>query len=209
MSTLLHIEVSPSGSNSVSRAVTQEFLNAWNAKHPGGSVISRDLSVEVVPHLDTEALYAGYTPEDQRSESMAAKHNYRLGLINEITGVDEIVISMPMWNWSIPSVLKAYFDQIIMPGVLDGSGNAGLTGKKVTFVVAQGGSYKEGTPRAGWDYTTPYLELVAKALGATDVEVILAELTLAGVVPSMEALIPLKEASIQAAKTAARERAAA
>jgi len=140
---------------------------------------------------------------------MVAKHAFRNDLIKEITGVDHIVISTPMWNWSVPSVLKAYIDQIIIPGVLDGSGAAGLTGKKVTFVVAQGGSYAEGAPRHGWDYETGYLKLVASALGSTDVDIILAELTLAGVVPGMESLIGKKEESIAAAKAQAKVRASA
>ena len=209
MTSLLHIEVSPMGENSVSRAVSAELVTAWKAAHADGTIIARDFSTNPIPHVDGEALFAGYTPEDQRSPEAAAKHNYRMDLIKEITGVDEILISTPMWNWAVPSVLKAYFDQIIMPGVLDGSGAAGLTGKKVTFVVAQGGSYAEGAPRFGWDYQTGYLKLVATALGATDVEVILAELTLAGQVPGMEALVPNKEASIAAAKAAAVARASA
>ena len=138
---------------------------------------------------------------------MAAKHHYRQELIKEIIAVDEIVISTPMWNWSVPSVLKAYFDQIIIPGQLDGSGADGLKGKKVTYVVSQGGSYAKDAPRHGWDYETGYLELVATALGSTDVEVILAEFTLAGIVPGMESLIEKKEASIAAAITAAQKRA--
>ena len=207
MSSLLHIEVSPGGEHSVSRAVSAEFLAAWVKKHPDGKVITRDLNANPVPHLDAEAIFAGYTPEDDRSSEMAKKHAYRHELINEITGVTDILISTPMWNWSVPSVLKAYFDQIILPGTLDGSGADGLKGKRVTFIVAQGGSYAPGAPRHGWDYETGYLKLVANALGATDVEVILAELTLAGVVPSMESLIPQKEASIAAAKEAAKVRA--
>ena len=209
MSSLLVIEVSPGGEHSVSRGITSEFVSAWSAKNAGGKVITRDLATNPVPHLDGEAIFAGYTPEDSRSEGMVAKHAFRNELIKEITGVDHIVISTPMWNWSVPSVLKAYIDQIIIPGVLDGSGAAGLTGKKVTIVVAQGGSYAEGAPRHGWDYETGYLKLVANALGATDVELILAELTLAGVVPGMESLIGKKEESIAAAKAQAKVRASA
>lgn len=209
MSTLLHIEVSPSGENSVSRMITKDFLDSWSENHLDGMVITRDLNTNPIPHLDAEAIFAGYTPEDQRSSNMVAKHNFRHELIREITGVDEILISTPMWNWSVPSVLKAYFDQIILSGTLDGSGADGLRGKKVTFISAQGGSYKEGTPRFGWDYMTGYLKLVANALGSTDVEVISAELTLAGLVPGMDRLIPLKEESVAAAKIEARKRAAA
>ena len=77
-----------------------------------------------------------------------------------------------------------------------------------TFVVAQGGSYKDGAPRAGWDFATGYLELVAKALGATDIQTILAEFTLAGNAPGMESLVDAKNASVASAKNAARKRAA-
>ena len=208
MSSLLQIEVSPGGEHSVSRKISTEFINAWKAAHVGGTVIVKDFATTPVPHLDGEGIFAGYTPEDARSAGMVSKHQYRQDLIKEITGVDEILISTPMWNWSVPSVLKAYFDQIIIPGQLDGSGADGLKGKKITFIISQGGSYAEGAPRHGWDYETGYLKLVANALGATDVEIILAEPTLAGVVPGMESLVEKKEASIAAAIDAAKKRAA-
>ena len=208
MSYLLHIEVSPLGDNSVSRGISQEFISAWSTAHPAGDVVLRDLAEHPVPHLDLEAIFAGRTPADQRTPSMAAKLKYRHELIAEITGADEIIISAPMWNWSIPSVLKAYFDQIIMSGTLDASGAQGLTGKKITFVVAQGGSYAQGAPRAGWDYGTGYLKLIANALGATDVEIIVAEFTLAGIAPGMESFIDAKAASIESARKVARNRAA-
>lgn len=207
MTTLLHIEVSPMGENSVSRKISAEYVAV--AKEAGREIIHRDLSTSPVPHLDAETIFAGHTPADQRSESAAAKWNYRMDLINEITGVDEILISMPMWNWGVPSVLKAYFDQLVVPGVLDGSSATGLKGKKVTFVVSQGGSYAPGTPREGWDLMTGYLELFAKALGSTDVSVILAELSFAYVIDSMADLKPKADESFAKAVAAAKERAAA
>jgi FMN-dependent NADH-azoreductase len=195
------------GSNSASRSIADTYIQTWKATNPNGILIEKDLVTDPVPHLDGEAIFANYTPADHQSPGMKAKHQFRLNLINEITSVDEILISTPLWNWSVPSVLKAYIDQIVVTGVLDNSGNSGLAGKKVTFVVAQGGSYKEGTPKAGWDYATGYLELVAKALGATDVETILAEFTLAGVASGMDFLIEAKSKSIEAADAAAKERA--
>ena len=204
---LLAIHSSPMGSQSASRSVADTYIQTWKTTNPNGILIEKDLVTNPVPHLDGEAIFANYTPADQQSPAMKEKHDYRLDLINEITGVDEILISTPLWNWSVPSVLKAYIDQIVVTGVLDNSGNSGLAGKKVTFVVAQGGSYKEGTPKAGWDYATGYLELVAKALGATDVETILVEFSLAGVASGMEFLIEAKGKSIEAANTAAKNRA--
>lgn len=209
MPTLLHVEVSPLKDNSVSREVSAEFITSWKAAHPAGTVVIRDLSANPVPHLDAETILAGYTPEGDRPATMAAKHDARIELVEEVLAADEIVISTPMWNWSLPSVLKAYFDQLIVPGRLDASGAQGLAGKRITFIVAQGGSYAEGSPREGWDYLTGYLDHVATVLGSTDVNLVLAELTLAGVAPGMDDLVPMKQASIAAAKKLASERAAA
>ena len=204
---LLYISVSPTGDYSTSRAVANEYLANWKAANPSGQVIEKDLVKDPVPHLDAEAIYANYTPVENQSPSMSKKHSYRMDLIDELVSVDEILISTPLWNWSIPSVLKSYIDQIVVTGVLDNSAQR-LAGKKVTFVVAQGGSYKEGTPKAGWDFATGYLELVARALGATDIKTILAEFTLAGVAPGMDFLKEAKSKSIEAAMAAAKERSA-
>jgi len=204
----LHIEVSPWAENSLSRTVSAQYVASWSAANPDGTVITRDLDKTPVPHLDVESLSAGFVAEADRSEPMAAKWGARMYLIEEISGADEILISTPLWNYGIPSVLKAYIDNIVIPGVFDES-TATLTGKKVTFVIAQGGSYADGSPKAGWDYASGYLRQFAGAMGATDVEVVTIEFGLAGVVPALEAFIPNKEASIAAGKEAAKNRAAA
>ena len=208
MSTLLHIEVSPWAENSLSRTVAAEYVASWSATNPDGTVITRDLDKTPVPHLDVESLSAGFMAEADRSEPMAAKWGARMYLIEEISGADEILISTPLWNYGIPSVLKAYIDNIVIPGVFDES-TATLAGKKVTFVVAQGGSYADGSPKAGWDYASGFLRQFAVAMGATDIEVIAIEFGLAGVVPALESFIPNKEASIASGKEAAKNRAAA
>lgn len=208
MSTLLHIKVSPWAENSLSRSVSAEYVSSWAAAHADGTVITRDLDTTPVRHLDVEAISAGFMPETDHSEPMAAKWGARMYLIEEISGADDVLISTPMWNWSVPSVLKAYIDNVIIPGVFDES-TATLAGKKVTFVVAQGGSYADGAPKAGWDYASGYLRQFATAMGATDIEVITVEFGLAGVVPALDGFISHKEASITAAKAAATSRAAA
>ncbi len=70
MSSLLVIEVSPGGEHSVSRAITGEYVTAWKAAHADGQVIVKDLATNPVPHLDAEAIFAGYTPEESRSSGM-------------------------------------------------------------------------------------------------------------------------------------------
>ena len=202
MPDLLVIEVSPFGDQAISRAISTEFLVAFKGVNPDAIIVTKDLAIAPVPHLDAEAIRAFRTPEAERSITMQAKLDYRLGLISEVNSAKHILISTPMWNFAVPSVLKAWIDQLIIAGSVTVSG-------KVTIIIAQGGSYAEGAPRAGWDWESGYLRQLFSGLGATDIEIILSEFGLAGVVPVMAAFIENKVASIAAAKEAARVRALA
>lgn len=207
MTYLLHVSVSPQGDNSKSRAVAKEFVAAYTAAHPEVTVVDRDLDKSPVPHLDGETIFAGYLPEEGRSESQRKKHQYRLDLIKEISEAKDIVVSAPMWNWNTPSVLKAYIDQLIVIGVFDTYEKKNLAGKSVTVILACGGAYGEGSWHPEWDFETGYLKTIFTNLGSTNVEVIRTEYTLAGVVPGMEALIPKKEESFTEAVGKASKRA--
>lgn len=207
MSYLLKIDVSPMGDNSSSLALGASFVSAFSTANPDVEIKVRNLAANPLPHVDGEALTAGYVPEEGRTEGMRTKHQLRLDLIKEISEAKSIVVTTPMWNWSIPSVLKAYIDQIVMPGALDPYGNKKLAGKKVTVLVATGGSYGPDANHPEWDFVTPYMKFIFASLGSEDVQVIRAEFQLAGVAPGMEALIPNKEKSIADGKVAAEARA--
>ena len=207
MSHLLFIDVSPMGENSVSRSIADAYVAAYTASHKDAAVVKRDLSLDPIPHLDTETIMAGYIPAEQRTPSQVAKHAFRMELVAEVKTSAEILVATPMWNWQAPSVLKAWIDQIIIPGVLDASSESATINPRVTVVVAQGGSYAEGAPRHGWDYLTGYMKQVFGSMGVKDVEVILAEFTLAGVAPGMEAFLENKKTSIAAAIEKAQKRA--
>lgn len=169
----------------------------------------KDLAKEPVPHLDGETIVAGYLPEEARSAEQKTKYQYRLDAIKEFTEAKDIVISTPMWNWNVPSVLKAYIDQLVLIGVFDTYEKKLLAGKSVTVIIATGGAYGEGSWHPEWDYESGYLKLILTNLGATNVEVVRTEYTLAGVVPGMESLVPQKEKSFADAVAAVQARAAA
>jgi len=156
--------------------------------------------------LDGEAIYAGYTPEESRSESAKVKFAARVELADELVGATEIVVASPMWNWAAPAPLKAYIDAIIIPGVL-APGDGKLYGKKVTILISQGGRYTEGSGKEGWDFLTKYLQMVFEALGSKDVQTIFSDLGLAGIAPGMEGLVDAKNESIAAARALAVARA--
>jgi len=190
----------------VSRKIGEEYVKAFEKMNPQAVVAKRDLAKKPIPHLDIEAISASYVPAADRPSSMQDKHCHRLKLIKEITTAKSIVVTAPMWNWSIPSVLKAYIDQIVLFGVLDNRDNKKLAGKKVTIILASGSGYGPDSWHPEWDFETNYLVHIFTALGATDVKVIRAEYTMAGMVPGMESFIPMKEKSIADAISQAVQR---
>jgi FMN-dependent NADH-azoreductase len=210
MATLLHIDSSvfPEAASS-SRAVTAAYAQAWREAHPDGTVIHRDLAADHAPHVDGATVSAGYADPADHSNAQAAGHAARLALIEEIEAADAVVIGAPMYNFGIPSTLKAWLDQVILVGRTLTEGAGTLAGKPVTIVASRGGSYEPGTPREGKDFVKPYLEWVlGERLGA-DLEFITVDLTLAFTVPAMAEMIPLAEASrdraLADADTRARE----
>jgi FMN-dependent NADH-azoreductase len=193
MATLLHIDSSLNGENSASRSVTSTFRKEWEAQHPNGTVIYRDLAAEPLPHLDQTAAVAGFSPREAHTPEQAAAFALREKLAEELEAADTVLIGAPMYNFTIPSTLKAWLDHIILVGRTAGE-NPSLKGTPVTIVATRGGGYGEGTPRAAFEYAQSYLTAVFKEL-QTDVDVIVSELTLAKSVPAMAELVPLAEES--------------
>ncbi len=210
MSTLLHLDSSVSPASS-SRGVAGQFAAAWTESHSGGTVLHRDLAANPPAHINWDAVAASHTPAEAQSADQAAAWSAREELIAELEAADSLVVSVPMYNWSITSTLKAWIDAVIVVGrTVDMTGGPGaLTGKPVTVITARGGAYGPGTPQEGNDHQEPYLRHVFGALGATDISFIHVELTMAAVNPAMADLVPLAEQSRETAEKAALARAAA
>jgi FMN-dependent NADH-azoreductase len=173
MNNLLFITSSLSGADSKSRRIAAELVASWRQAHPAGSVIERDLTPETMPHLTMQTLGALMTQADQRDEAQVARVAAADALIEEVEAADTIVITVPMYNFGIPSTLKAWIDHIARAGRTFRYSETGpkglLLGKKVYVVTARGGVYSEG-PAHGFDFQEPYLRAVLGFLGITDVE---------------------------------------
>ncbi|WP_103539989.1 FMN-dependent NADH-azoreductase, partial [Streptomyces sp. SM9] len=194
MATLLHIDSAISPAGSASREVTAAFVKAWTEAHPDGKVVHRDLGAHPVPHLDFTAVSAGFSDPSEHTEEQRAAVALRDELATELESADAVLIGAPMYNFTIPSTLKAWLDQVIIVGRTGGETGT-VAGTPFTVVASRGGSYAEGTPRESFEFVQNYLEkLVAGMLGA-EVDFIVPELTLAPVNPAMSELIPLFEAS--------------
>ena len=174
---LLRID-SSARSSSVTRQLTAKFVEEWKKNHPTGEVIQRDLATTVLPHITDHWAGAHLEP----SQLTPAQRNYLATsdrLIEELQAADTIVIGAPMYNFAIPSSLKAWIDQIVRMGKTIGYGASGARGllanKRVIVVTSRGGAYGKGTPAEKFDFQEPYLRHIFGFIGLTDVTFIHAE----------------------------------
>jgi len=172
MPVLLHIDSSPL-TTSVSRELSHAFSISWKAAHPDGEIITRDLAADPPRPIDANWIYAAFTPEPTRQPEQIAALAPSDQFLDEIERADEIVIGVAMHNFSIPSVLKLWIDQIARKGRAFNYGPNGpeglLQGKKATILIASGGVYEPGTPTAALDHIEPYLRTILGFIGITDV----------------------------------------
>ena len=172
MLTPLHIDSSPLYGRSVSRELTAAFVTQWKASHRDGRVIDRDLTATAMPPINGEWVGAIYTPEEARTPRQKELLSLSDSLLTELDEADEYVIGVPMHNFSVPSVLKLWIDQIARVGrtfsYADGRPKGLLVGKKATFVIATGGIYDSQTQMASFNFVEPYLRSVFGFLGVTD-----------------------------------------
>lgn len=175
METLLQINASLFSNHGQSSRLADEFVAARQAKHPGSRVLRRDLSQEPVPHLDGARFMSFLAKPDERNAEQQAVVDYSVALIEELKGADVIVLGLPMYNFGIPSTLKAYFDHIARAGVTfkyTDSGPVGLLSDKKAYIFAARGGRYAGTPR---DTQTGYLRDFLHLIGIDDVEFVYAE----------------------------------
>jgi len=178
MSTLLKLDSSPMGQRSISRKLTTKFAETWLRTHPGGKIIERDLTTLNLPVVDAFWAGAVHTPESDRTAAQTKALAASDSLIRDLEQADEYVFGVPMHNFSIPSTLKLWIDQIVRAGKTFSYGATGpkglLTGKKATLLLASGGEYGKGSAMASFDFVTPYLQTVLGFIGITDITIIAA-----------------------------------
>ncbi len=175
MTTLLVVETSPRGDHSISRGLTRRFVAQWQAAHPDGAVVSRDLMETDLQFIGAPWLQAYFTPAEQHSPAMKAELQLSDALVAELLASDHLVIATPVYNYNVPAALKAWIDSIVRKGLTLGADGSGLLhGKKATVLMASGGVYTEGSPIRDRDLATQYLRLILKVIGVTDVTFIAA-----------------------------------
>jgi FMN-dependent NADH-azoreductase len=175
---LLHIDSSVLGPNSASRALSAEIVARQVALHPGLKVVRRDLETDAALHLSSAHLAAwqGSAVEDAKLGADLAKGG---AYLEELFAADIIVIGAPMYNFSIPSQLKAWIDRVVVAGKTFRYGANGAEGllknKKVFIASSRGNVYAAGSPAAALEHHESYLTGVLSFIGLTDVTIVRAE----------------------------------
>lgn len=174
MAHLLKIDVSPRGDQSISRRLGNQFVTNWQKSHTGGQVTTRDLVTSNLPFVDLPWIAGAYTPVDKHTPENKAALKISDDLIAELKAADHLLITTPMYNFSIPAVLKAWIDHVVRSGhtfaITPEGGYKGLIdGKKATVITTSSGDYGPGAPAESYDQEIPYLRLILGFLGITDV----------------------------------------
>ena len=214
---LLHLDSAATVKNSRSREITAAFADAWRAAGPQHTVTHRDLHLDPLPHLADAVLHwpprlrpDGAACADPAALAAAAARQDEL--VAELLAADALLVGAPLYNYSLPSSLKAWIDHVHIPGrtapFVDAPTQP-LAGRPAVVVSSRGASYDPGSPTDGWDHAVPVLELIlGTALGMT-LTVITTSLTLAETVPALadqrdRSRAELARAHEQAAATANR-----
>jgi FMN-dependent NADH-azoreductase len=209
--TLFRLDSSIRTEGSVSREVADTLERAYLDQHPDDAVIRRDLRTDPVPaDAWATAALAGFTPADQRTEQERAAIDLAARLADEVAAADAVVVATPLYNFGVSQHLKTWIDLLVTDPRF-APGTSPLAGRPVTLVIARGGGYGEGTPRAGWDHATGWIVRMLADVWGGDVTVVEAELTLADTVPAMAELRPLairvRAAAHEHAETVGRDMA--
>lgn len=175
MTQVLHINSSIFGADGQSSKLASDFVSRWQSRDADIHVTFRDLADEPVPHLTAEVFSAAITPKGERSDTQNATAALADTLVGEILEADAIVIGLPMYNFGLPTALKAWVDHIARAGTTfryTENGPVGLLGGKKVYVFATRGGYYQGT---GADLQTQYIRQLFGLLGINDIEFVYAE----------------------------------
>jgi FMN-dependent NADH-azoreductase len=175
----------------------------WTASRPVQPVVRRDLGNNPLP-ADAWALAmaAGFAPEEERTPAQREALALAAALAAELRDAEAVLLAVPLYNYGVSQHFKAWVDLVVAGA---GGTEPVLKGKPTVLVTVRGGSYGPGTPREGWDHSTPYLRRVLADVWEADLTVIEREFTLVGVNPALDEFKDIAAQFRSDALTAARD----
>ncbi|WP_367126195.1 FMN-dependent NADH-azoreductase [Streptomyces phytohabitans] len=175
----------------------------WTGAHPDGTVVRRHLGTDPLPaDAWATATLAAFTPEADRTPEQREAGALGARLAAELQDADAAILAVPLYNFGVSQHFKTWADLVIAGA---GPTTPLLKGTPTVLVTTLGGGYGPGTPKEGWDHSTPYLERVLADVWQAELTVVRRELTLAAATPGMEALRGMAEEQHGRARTEARD----
>jgi FMN-dependent NADH-azoreductase len=206
ITTLLHLDASPRGARSHSRQLGQEFLAAFRTAQPAARIVTRDIGREPPPFVNEAWVEGAFAPADTHSPAARAALAVSNRYVDELLAADQLLITTPIHNLSLPAALKAWIDQVVRVGRTFARGEQGFAGlaqgKRAIVVVTSGSDFRPGTPGGAYNFLEPYLRAVFGFIGITDVQFIYAHSQGAGDAASSAALAEARAAVAQFARAA-------
>lgn len=182
------------------------YADEWRRQHPDGGYRYRDLAAAPIPHITEPVREYTLDPAGEHPAVSAEERRLTAEIVDELQWATTIVLGVPMYNYSIPSTLKAWLDRFIVPSYLvELAGDAApLRGRTAVVATARGNTYASGSGRDALDLQEPYLRAILAAIGITDVQFVHAELTMAKELPLLAEYRPVAEQSLTDATDAIR-----
>ena len=206
---LLHIDSSVLADHSVSRILTAQIVAEWSSNHPGTTVDYLDLATQSPSHLSADSLGFRLPAGSEMSDLQKAENVISEALVQQFLAADVIVVGTPLYNFSIPSQLKAWIDRVAQVGrtfKYTDKGPQGLAGGKVVIVAStRGGMYSTSEGGRAMEHQESYLQTVFGFFGVTDVRIVRAEGLAMGDAGKAQALASADSDIKSATKQAANE----
>jgi len=170
---ILHIDASARHEGSISRSLTADLVAALEDRHPGAEIIRRDLA-DGIPMINADWIAANFTPAEERTPTQRITLARSDALVAELKEADILVIGAPIYNFSVPTALKAWIDMIARARLTfryTEKGVEGLLLNKKAYIVVPSGGVPVGSPV---DFATPYLRHALAFVGIDDIEIVAA-----------------------------------
>ncbi len=183
---LFRLDASFRTEGSHSRAIADIVEQAWLEANPDEQVTRRHLGSDPVPATAwADAVTAGAVPEDQRTDGQRAAVSLAATLADELINADALLFAVPLFNFGVSQHFKTWVDLVITDPRL-APGQQPLGGKPAELVVVRGGNYSAGTPREGWDHSTPWIRRILEDVWGLNLAIVERDFTLVGVNPALD-----------------------
>lgn len=185
--TLFRLDASIMPATSASHALGDIVEEQWVSAHPDSTVVRRDLAADPISSSAWQnAVLGGFTPEADRTPEQREAIALATTLADELVNADAILFAIPLYNYGVSQHVKTWFDVAYTDPRISPTGTA-LNGKPATLVTVLGGNYNPGSPKEGWDHSTPWLRRAFADVWGLDLRVVQRPFTLVGVNPAMDA----------------------